>query len=167
LRGAVWRPGGRTDGLYPDAEAGYPLTSHGPPDRLTFRSARASLLPMPTILVVDDEPGIRRALRRLIEKRGWQVTEAGTADEGLEVVGKGGIDGVVCDFRMPGGSGIAFYDRAIKVLPTIKGKVVFLTAAAQDEEVLRQVESRGAPLLSKLYELDLAVDAVAVAVLTQ
>lgn len=122
---------------------------------------------MPTILVVDDEPGIRRALRRLIEKRGWQVTEAGTADEGLAVVAQGGVDGVVCDFRMPGGSGIAFYDRAIQAFPAIKGRVVFLTAAAQDEEVLRQVEARGAPLLSKLYELDLAVDAVAVAVLTQ
>jgi len=122
---------------------------------------------MPNILVVDDEPGIRRALRRLIEKRGWQVTEAGTADEGLEIAGKGGIDGAICDFRMPGGSGITFYDRVIQVLPEIKGKVVFLTAAAQDADVERQVEERGAPLLSKLYELDLAVDAVAVAVLTQ
>jgi CheY-like chemotaxis protein len=122
---------------------------------------------MPNILVVDDEPGIRRALRRLIEKRGWQVAEAGTADEGLALVEKGGIDGAICDIRMPGGSGITFYDRVIRVLPGIKGKVVFLTAAAQDAEVERQVEERGAPLLSKLYELDLAVDAVAVAVLTQ
>ena len=32
---------------------------------------------MPNILVVDDEPALRRALRRLMEKKGWTVVEAG------------------------------------------------------------------------------------------
>ena len=122
---------------------------------------------MPHILVVDDEPALRRALRRLLEKKGWTVVEAGASAEALEVVGRGGVDAVICDIRMPGGSGIEFYDEAIKRHPGMAKRVVFLTAAAQDADILRQVEGRGAPLLSKLYELDLAVDAVAVAVLTQ
>jgi CheY-like chemotaxis protein len=120
---------------------------------------------MPNILVVDDEPALRRALRRLMEKKGWTVVEAGAAAEALEVVGRGGVDAVVCDIRMPGGSGIEFYDEATRRHPEMARRVIFLTAAAQDDEILRQVEGREAPLLSKLYELDLAVDAVAVALL--
>jgi len=120
---------------------------------------------MPKILVVDDEPGIRRALRRLVEKRGWEVVEAGTAEEALEVVRQGGIDAAICDIRMPGGSGLSFYDEVVKSHPDLRGKIVFLTAAAQESEIQDKVEERGVPLLSKLYELDLAVDAIAVAVL--
>jgi len=122
---------------------------------------------MPNILVVDDEPALRRALRRLLEKKGWTVSEAGAASEALEVVGRGGVDAVICDIMMPGGSGLDFYDEAVKRHPAMARRVVFLTALAQEADILQQVEARGVPLLSKLYELDLAIDAVAVAVLRQ
>ncbi len=122
---------------------------------------------MPNILVVDDEPAVRRALRRLMERKGWTVAEAGAASEALVVVGGGGIDAVICDIMMPGGSGLDFYDEAIKRDPTMAKRVVFLTAAAQEPDIVAKVEARGTPLLNKLYDLDLAVDAVAVAVLTQ
>ena len=120
---------------------------------------------MPNILVVDDEPDLRRALRRLLERKGWNVVEAGTAEEGLEVMGAGEIDAVICDIMMPGGSGLDFYDEVVKRDKGMARRIVFLTAAAQEPEIIRRVEERGTPLLDKLYELDLAIDAVAVALL--
>jgi CheY-like chemotaxis protein len=120
---------------------------------------------MPNILLVDDEPDIRRVLRRLLERKGWNVVEAGAVAEGLEVVGRGGVDAVICDIMMPGGSGIDFYDEAVKRDPGMASRIVFLTAAAQEREILQQVEARGTPLLNKLYEFDLAIDAVSVALL--
>jgi two-component system, cell cycle sensor histidine kinase and response regulator CckA len=132
---------------------------------LTFRRAGASLLTMPNILLVDDEPDLRRALRRLLARKGWDVVEAGSVAEGLEVVGRGGVDAVICDIMMPGGSGIDFYDEAIKRDPGMARRIVFLTGAAEEPEVLQKVEARGTPLLNKLYELDLAIDAVTVALL--
>lgn len=118
---------------------------------------------MPNILVVDDEPDIRRALRRLLEARGFGVVEAGTSAEGSERAAAGEIDAVVCDIMMPGGSGIEFFDLLRQTHPNLARRFVFLTAAAKEPEVSAQVEARNAPLLSKLYELDLAVDAVSVA----
>ena len=118
---------------------------------------------MPNILVVDDEPDIRRALRRLLEARGFGVVEAATSAEGAERAAAGVIDAVVCDIRMPGGSGLEFFDLLRATHPDLARRFVFLTAAAKEPGISAQVEARNAPLLSKLYELDLAVDAVSVA----
>ena len=120
---------------------------------------------MPTILVIDDEPDIRNALRRLLVARGFAVVEAGSAAEGVELAAAGGVDAILCDIVMPGGSGLEFYDALVGPQPQLASRLVFLTAAAKEPEVLAQVEARAVPLLSKLYELDLAVDAVAVALL--
>lgn len=120
---------------------------------------------MPNILIVDDEPAIRSVLSRLLAAKGYSVREAGTAAEGIAALGLGGIDVVLCDVVMPGGSGFEFYDEAIRQMPRMATRVIFLTGAAKEPEVQHQCEERDAPLLSKLYELDLAVDAVTVALL--
>jgi CheY-like chemotaxis protein len=120
---------------------------------------------MPNILIIDDEPAIRRVLSRLLAAKGYTVREAGTAAEGIAALGQGEVEVVLCDVMMPGGSGFDFYDAAIRILPGLASKVIFLTGAAKEPEVQHQTEARGAPLLSKLYELDLAVDAVTVALL--
>ena len=120
---------------------------------------------MPNILIVDDEPAIRRVLSRLLMAKGYAVREAGTAAEGVAAVDLGGIDAVLCDVVMPGGSGFEFYDQVVRQDPTMAGRVIFLTGAAKEPEVQHQTEARGVPLLSKLYELDLAIDAVTVALL--
>ena len=120
---------------------------------------------MPNILIVDDEPAIRRVLSRLLVAKGYAVREAGTAAEGVAAVGLGGIDAVLCDVVMPGGSGFEFYDAAILLAPALTRRVIFLTGAAKEPEVQHQTEARGVPLLSKVYELDLAIDAVKVALL--
>lgn len=122
---------------------------------------------MPNILVVDDEPDIRRALRRLLEARRYDVVEAGSVDEASARLAAGGIDAILCDIMMPGGNGLEFFDRVTEAHPHLARRFVFLTAAAKEREVSAQVEARNAPLLSKLYQLDLAVDAIAVSLLQQ
>jgi CheY-like chemotaxis protein len=136
-----------------------------PRARLTARESVASFGSMPNILIVDDEPAIRRALSRLLTARGFAVVEAGSAADGIAAVGAGEIDAILCDVVMPGGSGFTFYDQLRALRPDLVRRVIFLTAAAKEPEVQEQTEARGAPLLSKLYELELAVDAVTVALL--
>jgi hypothetical protein len=46
-------------------------------------------------------------------------------------------------------------------------RIVFLTALAQEPEIIQKIEARGTPLLNKLYELDLAIDAVNVVLLNK
>jgi DNA-binding NtrC family response regulator len=61
---------------------------------------------MPTILVVDDEPGMREALTRLLIARGHPALSARTAEEALDLVAlMPDIHVVVADIEMPGNGG--------------------------------------------------------------
>jgi DNA-binding response OmpR family regulator len=57
------------------------------------------------ILVVDDEPEIRNFLRLYLENEGYEVAEAGNGEEGLKIIGQGGISLVLLDVMMPGTDG--------------------------------------------------------------
>lgn len=57
------------------------------------------------VLVVDDEPDIRRVARMMLEKAGYDVLEAEDGQRAIEVINTGEnrlmLDAVVCDMRMP------------------------------------------------------------------
>ncbi len=59
-----------------------------------------------SILILDDEPGIRRMFRRYLEKAGHTVLESGNADEGFSELKNNKIDLVLLDMIMPGMNGI-------------------------------------------------------------
>jgi two-component system, OmpR family, KDP operon response regulator KdpE len=54
-----------------------------------------------SILVVDDEPQIRRALRTSLEAHGYAVSTAGTGEEGVVAAAEGGPDLVFLDLGLP------------------------------------------------------------------
>jgi len=60
------------------------------------------------LLVVDDEEGVRRSLKRLLEKDGYLIVLAENGREALDVVRNDirEIETVICDYRMPGMDGI-------------------------------------------------------------
>jgi two-component system nitrogen regulation response regulator NtrX len=59
---------------------------------------------MKRILVLDDEPNIRRSLSLILEHEGYAVTVAQSADEGLALADR--ADALLLDVRLPDGSGI-------------------------------------------------------------
>ncbi len=59
----------------------------------------------PTVLVIDDEPYIRRALRRVLERHGYRVEEAPGGEEALALVSAAPADIALVDLKMPGMSG--------------------------------------------------------------
>lgn len=121
---------------------------------------------MAMILVVDDEHSVRRALRKILERGGMDVVEAGSAQEAFDIMERGDpINAVVSDVLMPEMSGLALYDELVRRSPGLIGRVVFLTGAAQDPKVQGPIEQRGVPLISKVDDLMLVVDAVRVALL--
>jgi two-component system KDP operon response regulator KdpE len=58
------------------------------------------------ILVVDDEPQIRRVMRTTLVAQGYQVSDAKTGDDALELLRSDKYDLVLLDVNMPGISGI-------------------------------------------------------------
>jgi DNA-binding NtrC family response regulator len=122
---------------------------------------------MPTVLLVDDEDSVRKALRKILERGGMSVVEAGAADQALVLLQERGttIDAVVSDVLMPGRSGLVFYDELMRVAPNLNGRVVFLTGAASDPSIHAPIEQRGVPLISKIDDLMLVLDALRLAMI--
>lgn len=61
---------------------------------------------LPKILVVDDEPDVRRFFREVLTPIASSVAEAGDAHCALEAIESGDFDIVVCDIWMPGATGL-------------------------------------------------------------
>src|SRR5947209_20473901 len=78
-------------------------------------SSSDALLPSEptTILVVDDEEGIRQALERFLTRLGYRVITAGDAAEALAQVAQGGPQAMLCDIRMPNMTGIELVPKAL------------------------------------------------------
>jgi CheY-like chemotaxis protein len=116
---------------------------------------------MPTILLVDDESAVRAALRKIFERAGLTVREAHSGRDALETLAEDpGIAAVVSDFLMPELDGLDFYDALVARSPHLRNRVVFLTGAARDPTVHRPLEDRGVPLINKLDDLQIVLDAV-------
>jgi CheY-like chemotaxis protein len=121
---------------------------------------------MATVLLVDDESLVRRALRKIFEQGGLTVREADSARDALDTIATDGdIDAVVSDFLMPEINGLDFYDALVANAPHLRHRVVFLTGAARDPMVHNPVEQRGVPLINKLEDLHIVLDAVKLALL--
>ena len=121
---------------------------------------------MTTVLLVDDEPAIRAALRKLFERGGLRVREAESASAALALLDESSeIEAVVSDFLMPGMNGLDFYDELARRVPHLRHRVVFLTGAARDPTVHQPLEQRGLPLIHKLDDLTIVMDAVRLALL--
>jgi two-component system KDP operon response regulator KdpE len=64
------------------------------------------MIPSGTILVVDDEPQIRRVLSTMLTSQGYPVIEARNGEEALEKIRGERIDLILLDVNMPGMSGL-------------------------------------------------------------
>jgi len=59
-----------------------------------------------TILVADDDRTCRDSIQKVLEREGHTVQAAENVDGALEAIGANHFDLVVCDYRMPGKTGI-------------------------------------------------------------
>jgi CheY-like chemotaxis protein len=81
-----------------------------------------------SVLVVDDEPANLRLLTVLLSRNGYQVHEARTAEEALEIVAKVRPKLVLADIQLPGMDGLEM-TRRIKSNPETKATLVVAVTA--------------------------------------
>ncbi|MFZ6776462.1 EAL domain-containing protein [Undibacterium sp. Ji83W] len=70
-----------------------------------------------TLLLVDDEPNILSALKRLLRRDEYRILTAGSGHEGLEILEKNRVDVIISDQRMPIMTGVDFLRNAKKKYP--------------------------------------------------
>ena len=134
---------------------------------------------MTSVLVVDDEPQIRRTLRSTLAARGYDVRLAATGEEALEAVAADAPDLVLLDLGLPGIDGIEVVRRlrATSTVPTViltvrdgeSDKIDALDAGADDYVTkpfavgellarLRAAARRAAPATRSIETADFVID---------
>ncbi len=98
-------------------------------------SSKATFAQPPTILVVDDDPGIRSLLQRMLTTEGYRVVAAGSAVEARGAMERQLPDVVLLDVMMPGEDGPTFCARLRADPATAHLPVVFLTAVPTLEDM--------------------------------
>ncbi|MEO0770889.1 MAG: response regulator, partial [Cyanobacteria bacterium J06649_4] len=85
-----------------------------------------------TVLVIDDEQGIRVILKAALEfTAGWTVLMAASGAEGLKTAQSDQPEAILLDVMMPGIDGISLFHQLQANLSTKAIPVVFLTAQAR------------------------------------
>ena len=114
---------------------------------------------LPISLLVEDEAPVRHLAKRALERAGWTVLPAGSAEEALELVADRAIDLAVSDVVLPGLDGTELLARlraGRAALPAI------LVSGYAESAVRGDLPSEGTRFLAKPYALRALTDAEAV-----
>ena len=109
-----------------------------------------------TILLVDNDSELRRALRLRLEARGYAVREAGTGAQALAVLGESPCDLVVSDINMPCGDGLALADA---VSTRWRIPIIFMTGF-RDLYELEKLAPGATAILEKPFDFEVLADLV-------
>lgn len=109
---------------------------------------------MATVLYVDDEDAIRRALRSWLVRRGHTVFTAGSSDEARAVLSSHDVDGVFIDIWLGDESGFDLFEWIDMHRPRVAENAVFVTGdIIRDAEVEKSLNALERPVLTKPFEL--------------
>jgi CheY-like chemotaxis protein len=75
---------------------------------------------MQNILIVDDEPDVRDALKRVLDLAGYSVRTAANAMDALAELERAPVDVVITDIIMPKINGVQAIESICKAFPTIR-----------------------------------------------
>lgn len=112
----------------------------------------------PTVFVVDDDPSIRRGLRRLIESIGLAVEEFASGDEFLQRYEPSGPGCLVLDVRMPGLSGLDLQEAL--AARKIRIPIVFLTGYGDIPMTARAMKAGAVDFIPKPFNEQALLDAI-------
>ena len=112
-----------------------------------------------TILVVDDEPEIRKLVMAMLVRNGYKVLTADTGENAIRLFKNNpGVDLLLTDVVAPGMSGPMIADQIAALDPAIK--VVFMSGYDNTQVVQRYVVEKGYSLLIKPFTMEQLGDRV-------
>jgi CheY-like chemotaxis protein len=151
------------------AELGGDLTVSSAPGRGTSFTARfptttlrktvmtdATTQILPTfargrVLVVDDERMIVSLVQNLLEGE-QDVLGTTSPEEALALIAREHFDVILCDVMMPNTNGLEFFRAAVRVVPEMAPRFVFMTGAASSESLRDALREAGNPIVDKPFD---------------
>ena len=112
------------------------------------------------VAIVDDDPSVRRGLKRLLQSQHWEVQTYASAEEFLERVPRVKVDFALVDIYLPGLNGIELLQRLESdgEGPTI----ILMTAHGENETADVLLPARGTLCLRKPFTLKQLLDAMVI-----
>ncbi len=104
------------------------------------------------ILVVDDELSMREFLSILLEREGYDVSVAGSAEEALRLIELSLFDLVLSDVQMPGLSGIELLSRIKQISP--ETGVLMVTAFSAAEQAVEAMKLGAYDYIAKPFKIE-------------
>src|SRR5215469_304079 len=106
---------------------------------------------MASILIVEDEPRMRRLLEISLGEEGHSVTTAEDAESGLKHLGKDNIHLVVTDLKLPGMNGLEFLQEAKRINASLP--VVVMTAYGSVETAVEAMKAGASDYVLKPFTM--------------
>jgi CheY-like chemotaxis protein len=101
-----------------------------------------------TVLVVDDEVGMRDTMVAILELHGYRVSSAADGEAALRAVHASPFDVVVMDIKMPGRDGVS----VLRDIGSPPPHVILMTAYALEEQLRSAVAADAFAVLHKPFE---------------
>ena len=115
----------------------------------------------PIVFVVDDDPSVRRAIKRLIGSEGLQVELFGSAQEFLKSRRPDAPSCLVLDIKLPGISGLDFQPQLAAA--GIRIPIIFITAHGDIPMTVRAMKAGAVEFLTKPFRDRDLLDAIQIA----
>jgi two-component system C4-dicarboxylate transport response regulator DctD len=109
-----------------------------------------------SVLVVDDELGMRETVAEILQGAGFEVTTASSGEDALSRLRQDEFDVVLMDIRMPGRDGISVLQEIGPPPPP----VVMMTAYAVEEQLRAAVEAQSFAVVHKPVPATYLIDLV-------
>jgi two-component system, NtrC family, response regulator len=100
-----------------------------------------------SVLIIDDEEKLRSLMKRIITLEGYHVLEVGTIKAAQKLLEKEEIDVIICDVKLPDGSGVDFPKFLKEKYPALE--VVLLTAYGNIPDGVQAIKNGAFDYLTK------------------
>ena len=110
------------------------------------------MIDKPRILIIDDEPLMRIAIRDALLAEGYEVKVVGSGKEGKSLIPGGGYDALITDLRLPEVDGIEILKTAMGYSP--KTKVIMITAYGSVNTAVEAIKQGAYDYLTKPFSMD-------------
>ena len=111
-----------------------------------------------TVLIVDDDATLRRALQSVLVPLGYRVLATGEPDAAYALVGSERVDAALVDIRLPSMSGLSLSIALVYRRPALEGCIAFISGDADAADVRPWLEYHHCTVFRKPFRPQQLID---------